>query len=231
MKYLTSLAALLLAACASGPGGPDGPRLRLSANPSAVIAAELGFARLAQDKGQWTAFRETSTDDAVMFVPQRTSARAWLKGRADPPKAVRWSPRTVWSSCDGSYVVTTGPWLGPNSSGTFATVWQRQNNGSHKWVLDMSLTSEGVPAEVDTVDAKVADCKRQPGAVAVAAGDVAGNIADSRTAASTDDTLSWTSIVHPDGKRQFMVHLWKDGELRQVLDGFGLPPPPPQSPR
>ena len=30
------------------------------ANPSAVIAEEIAFARLAQEKGQWTAFRTTA---------------------------------------------------------------------------------------------------------------------------------------------------------------------------
>jgi hypothetical protein len=220
MRYFTLLAALLLTACASGPGGPDGPRLKLSANPSAVIAAELGFARLARNEGQWTAFRETAGKNAEMFVPQRTLAEAWLKGRADPPESVRWSPQNVWSSCDGAFAVTSGPWIGPNSSGTFATVWQRQKNGSHKWVLDMSLTSEGTPAEIDTVNAKVADCKGAaiPGPSANAEG-------DRRVDRSPDGSLMWISQVRADGARRFTVVAMLDGAPHEVLDASTPPQP------
>ena len=74
MNFAPSLAALALtaalAACASGPERP----LRLSADPSAVVSAELAFARLAQEKGQWTAFRETASDAAIMFTPQPLQA-------------------------------------------------------------------------------------------------------------------------------------------------------------
>ena len=86
------------------------PPMRLSANPSAVVAAEIAFNRLAQEKGQWTAFRETAAKDAVMFVPQMANAQAWLKGRKDPPASVKWQPEKVLMSCNGSIGVTTGPW-------------------------------------------------------------------------------------------------------------------------
>src|SRR3546814_5917844 len=89
---LPALALLSLAGCASPSGRGDLYDRPLAANPSAFIAAELAFARLAQDKGQWTAFRETAAADAVMFMPQRVLARDWLKGRADPAQAVTWQP-------------------------------------------------------------------------------------------------------------------------------------------
>ena len=99
------------------------------ADASAVVAAELAFARAAQEKGQWTAFAEFAADDAVMFVPEPVNAQAWLKGRANPPQAVRWQPHQVWSSCDGSLAVTKGAWQRPDGSvGYFTTVWQRQGN-------------------------------------------------------------------------------------------------------
>src|SRR3546814_4565755 len=61
--------------CSSDLGRGDLYNRPLAANPSAFIAAELAFARLARDKWQWTAFRETAADDAVMFMPQRVLAR------------------------------------------------------------------------------------------------------------------------------------------------------------
>ena len=91
---LAGLVLTTLAGCA--PQGPEARKRPLSANPSGFIAAEIAFARLAQEKGQWTAFRETAAPDAVMFVPQRVNARDWLKAQKDPAEAVRWQPHKVF---------------------------------------------------------------------------------------------------------------------------------------
>ena len=115
--------ASLLAGCATGGsrgfdgeyGDRDPDRFR-RANPSAVIAAELAFARLAQEKGQWTALLETSTGNAVMFVPQPVNAHEGLRRQTNPPEAVRWQPHQVWSSCDGTLAVTKGAWQRPDGS-------------------------------------------------------------------------------------------------------------------
>ena len=69
--------------------------------------------RDAQRIGQWTAFRKYADRDAVMFTPQAVWARDFLKGRKDPPKAVRWWPATSFVSCDGHTAVNTGPWIAP----------------------------------------------------------------------------------------------------------------------
>ena len=105
---VTALGMTMLSGCAAPH---DEFRNRpLAANPSAFIAAEIGFARLAQEKGQWTAFRETAHPDAVMFVPQRVKARDWLKAQKDPAEAVKWQPHAVYVSCDGNSGATTGAW-------------------------------------------------------------------------------------------------------------------------
>ncbi len=134
-------------------------RMALNANPSAVVKAELAFARLAQDKGQWTAFRETADKDAVMFVPDAVNAQAWLSKRTDPPKAVTWKPYRIFSSCDGSYAVSTGPWTQPDgATGTFTTVWRRQKNGDFKWVLDFGSATKLADQDEPIIEGKVADC-------------------------------------------------------------------------
>jgi len=104
---LGGAAFLVLSACAGGPQAPAGFEPRI-ANPSAIISAEIAFARLAQEKGQWTAFRETAAKDAVMFDPQPNLAQAWLKGRADPPVAVKWQAPKEFQSIDRK----TGPATG-----------------------------------------------------------------------------------------------------------------------
>jgi len=75
------------------------------ANPSAIVKAELSFARLAREEGQWTAFRETAADDAIMFVPNITNAQLWLKNKADPASAVEWQPHKTTKSCDGRLAI------------------------------------------------------------------------------------------------------------------------------
>ena len=161
---LLALAVSLGAAAADArprqrPGGPAGAG---SANPSALVAMELAFNRMAQDKGQWTAFREFADEDAVMFVPQAVKARDWLKGRGDPAQAVTWQPYQVWMSCDGTLGVTKGAWQRPNGTvGYFTTIWRKQGkpgkNGEYLWVLDQGdVLPEPLP-EPDFLSASVAD--------------------------------------------------------------------------
>lgn len=205
---------LALGACAAAPQGPRFGRIEPVANPSAVIAAELAFARLAQEKGQWAAFRSTAAEGAEMFVPQRVKAADWLKGRAEPAEAVKWQPHAVWSSCDGSYAVTRGGWQSPNASGTFATIWERQKNGTLKWIADMSLTSDGAPAAPEMIAARVAECKARPTEAPLVA------VADSdwQTGASRDGTLLWGTGVGRLGTRTVRVALWNGAVFETVLE-------------
>jgi hypothetical protein len=218
MRLTLLPAALALSACATGPGY-DGPRLKPAANPSAVIASELAFARLAREKGQWTAFRATSTADAVMFVPERANAQTWLKGRADPAKSVTWLPDAVWSSCDGSYAVSQGHWQSGNSSGGFVTVWQRQGDerrpDDYKWVLDMSVTTEHREAPDETIAAKVATCSPPVASVPIIATADGG---DTAIAYSRDNTLRWTSAVRRDRSRRIVVESWNGSTYDKVLE-------------
>lgn len=225
--FLAPLLTLGLAACAPQANvGSAGPPLRPAANPSAVIAAEIGFSRLAQDKGQWTAFRETAAKGAEMFVPERVLAESWLKGRADPPVPVKWQPSEVWSSCDGSYAVTRGAWQRPGSVGSFVTVWQRQNDGGYKWLLDMSLADELAVAAPDMVNATVAECPpRKRGNAAPAQSTQPSSEAttpETRLGTSDDGTLVWAAHSG-EGARTFALRIAKDGTMREVLTAR-LPP-------
>jgi hypothetical protein len=204
-------AAGALAACAGQGERPRYRGLRPTANPSAVVAAELAFARAAQDKGQWTAFREYAADDALMFVPQPVAAKDWLKKQASPPQAVSWQPYAVWSSCDGSLAVTKGAWQRPNGTvGYFTTVWRRQRNDEYKWVLDQGDTLAQPLPEPEMISAQVADCSRPaPLDVAPAAGRTVGW--------SDDKTLQWTVDVKPDNARTFVVRRWTGEQYEEVL--------------
>jgi hypothetical protein len=209
----------LVAGCAQGPD----PRKRpLAANPSAYVAAEIAFARLAQEKGQWTAFRETSAPDAVMFVPQRVKARDWLKAQANPAEAVKWQPHAVYVSCDGNAGATTGAWQKGSGNGYFTTVWLRDPiSGKINWVLDHGDALTAPRAAPDFIESKQAKCGSRP-AVPIEAGDEGDDMA---VGLSPDQTLSWTSTVHPDQSRRLVIRLWDGKTMATVIDDKVAAPP------
>ena len=211
--FTASLALPLLAGCA---GQSDDIRNRpLGPNPSAFIAAEIGFARLAQDKGQWTAFRETSASEAVMFVPQRVKARDWLKSQKDPAEAVKWQPHAVYVSCDGNSGATTGAWQKGPANGFFSTVWLRDpRSGKINWILDHG-DALGSPREApEFIASKQAVCGSRP-AVPIEAGDEGDDMA---VGLSPDQTLSWTSTVRADKSRRVTIRLWDGKSMATVID-------------
>ena len=213
MRLLAAAAMIAtLTACTTGPR--DRTDVRPTADPSAVIATELAFARAAQEKGQWTAFREYATRDAVMFVPGPVNAQDWLRQQTNPAEAVKWQPYQVWSSCDGSFVVSTGGATYPGGAqSNFMTVWQKQDNGEYRWVLDQSLPHAERTFAADTIGAAVADCpaSRRGGPIEVRRGE------NWRSGASNDRTLEWTTQLDADCSRVVTVRMVQDGKLEEVL--------------
>lgn len=219
MKALSALTlAAALTGCASGPSPEFRTFQPKIANPSAIIAAEIAFNQLAQQKGQWTAFRETAAKDAVMFVPQPTLALEWLKGRADPAASVKWQPHKAFMSCDGKTGVTTGAWQRPDGSvGYFTTVWEfveknDRGDGEWKWVLDHgdALTAPRMPKEM--IETKVASCKGRAPAMLVAPPEGA----KMKTGYSRDQSLSYGWVVLPNGARTIEIKLW-NGEASETV--------------
>ena len=209
---------LTLSSCAGGPQRPRNFEPKL-ANPSAVIAAEIAFNRLAQEKGQWTAFRQTAAKDAVMFVPQTVDAQTWLKGRADPAQSVKWQPHKAFMSCDGKTGVTTGAAQWPDGrSGYFTTVWQwfekgSQGDGDWKWVLDHGDSIAAPRAALEMIETKVASCKGRAPAALVAPAEGA----KMKAGYSRDQSLSYTWVAQPDGARTVEVKLWNGVSAETVV--------------
>ncbi|EQB13631.1 YybH family protein [Sphingobium lactosutens] len=188
------------------------PPMRYQPDPSSVIAAEIAFNRLAQDEGQWTAFRETAADDAVMFVPDKVLAKDWLKKQADPPASVSWSPSTVYVSCDGRLAASTGNWKRPDGSvGYFTTIWRRDKKGRWQWILDHGDTLASPRPASDILSGKVATCKRPARPDGPPA-------ADGKDAPPVDDSLLWTAEVAPDKSRRVTVRMWTGAAYETVID-------------
>lgn len=210
---ISILAAALLAGCA--PQHDDIRNRPLGPNPSGFVAAEIAFARLAQEKGQWTAFRETSHPDAVMFVPQRVKARDWLRSQTNPAEAVRWQPHAVHISCDGNAAATTGAWQKGPAHGYFTTIWLRDpRTGKTSWILDHADALDAPREAPDFIETRQAACGARPG-VAIEAG-MAGE--DRAVGLAPDQTLSWTSVVGTDMSRRITIRLWDGNSMTTVID-------------
>ena len=172
-----------------------------SATPS-VLDAERAFAKLAQDQGQWTAFRKTADPEAVMFVPQPVKALDWLKDQKDPPTSVRWQPTAAWMSCDGTLAVTTGNWQRPDSVGYFTTVWKRQADGGWKWIVD---SGDALRVARPAVAAPVL---RRAKCASLYPENASWSRADSAGDQSADRTLTWSWSMTPRGGRTVSASIW-----------------------
>ena len=192
--------------------------LLLAAAAPTAIDAERAFAADAQKLGQWSAFRKYATDDALMFVPQPTNAQSFLKDRKDPPVAVFWWPGRSYVSCDGSYAVNTGPWVREwgKSVGYFTTVWQRQTDGSWKWVYDAGDELKSARAEGGDIAPQVAACPKLP-VPPVPQREVPADVKYG-SGSSKDGTLNWGWTVLPDGSRNFFAMIWDGSGHMFVID-------------
>ena len=229
-RAATGLALAALAGILAAPAPAEPSRRQPgtgTANPSALVAAEIAFNRLAREKGQWTAFRKTAADSAIMFVPQPVLAKHWLRGRAAPAAPVQWEAYEVWMSCDGTLGVTRGAWRAPKGiTGYFTTIWERQKDGAYRWILDQGVPLAEPLEKPLALMASVAECLRRDrdshdehgrrdedrdGRKDVKmAGMDGGGVSD-------DGTLAWSYHVGADYGRSLTVSLRRSGEMKQVL--------------
>jgi hypothetical protein len=186
----------------------------VSMSSPSVVDAERAYAAMAQEKGQWTAFRTTAAPGAVMFVPDPVDAAEFLKDRKDPPVAVKWQPSESYVSCDGRTGANLGPWQRPKSVGYFATVWSRMGK-SWRWNLDFgNALDAAMPAAPAKVRVRRASCRTAKPALLpkLPAVDKSGS------GSSRDHSLEWTWRVEKAGARHLLVYLWNGRRYDTVID-------------
>jgi len=192
---------------------PKRPPLRY-ASPAAIVAADVALSQLAQRKGQWTALRDSATDDALLFVPQPVIARSWLKAQPATTKPASWQPQQVWLSCDGSLAVSYGnTQLAAGGPGYYANVWQRQQRGEYKWVMTQSDGLAAALPASEMIGASVATCDRnaRPRSIDPKAPPAPAPAfpAGTRGGWSEDRTLSWAVAIDADCGRTLTVSLYR----------------------
>lgn len=186
----------------------------VSMSSPSPVDAERAYAAMAQEKGQWTAFRATAAPGAVMFTPDPVNAAEFLKDRKDPPVAVKWQPSESYLSCDGRTAANTGPWQRPGHDGYFTTVWTRAGK-SWEWNVDFGdALKKALPAAPQKVPVRRASCRTAKPALLpkLAAAQKSGS------GSSRDHSLEWTWRVEKGGDRHFLVYLWNGRGYDKVID-------------
>jgi len=147
MKKLAILF-LIIFGCASVFGQSDLQKL---------YDTEKAFERAAGEKGVRQAFIDFLAPDGIMFRPNPVNGREFWKNRAETPAQLLWNPNFVDVSSNGALGYTTGNSIyrpkgkdDPNAFyGQYATVWQRQPNGSYLAAIDLGI-SHDKPATIET---------------------------------------------------------------------------------
>jgi hypothetical protein len=189
-----------------------------------AIDAERAFAADAQRIGQWSAFRKYADKDAVIFTPQASWARDFLKGRKDPGRSIRWRAAHSYVSCDGRTAVNTGPWFGLSGrvGGTFTTVWQKTPAG-WRWVYDGGGAATGTSAPAQPAVHR-AVCRGRPSGPPIAAppplstSKAQTTVADNGRGQSADRTLGWDWKVDARGNRRFRLFQWDGRHYALVMN-------------
>lgn len=196
------LALVSVAGCSTSPRGEIYNR-PLAANPSAFVAADIGFARLAQEKGQIAAFREQAHPDAVLLNPQVKPVRDALRGQAEPAERMRWQPHAVVTSCDGNVGVTEGAWQQGAQQGRYVRLWQRDDKGRIQWRVDQREVMAQAPEAPEFIRTRQATCLAR-----AAAEDVAETSFATMQGGARDNSLRWTIHSKADGSGELAVRIW-----------------------
>ena len=137
---------LFLLACEPQNAIPDPAKLKQE-----IVDAEAAFAKMAATKGIAEAFYTFAAEDAVIkrqndtLIMGRDGIRQYYSAPFYQSAKVDWKPDYVNVSSHGDLAYTYGKftWTSQDSTGNvneikgiFHTVWQRQADGSWKYVWD-----------------------------------------------------------------------------------------------
>ncbi|WP_340588508.1 hypothetical protein [Erythrobacter alti] len=252
-RHLIASAALavLLSACASPQQQRHAQQGRAAertldrigtiGDPGRVAAADIAFARMARDEGQWTAFRAYAASDAVIHgrngpVP----IEVFTANLEDPETSTAWTPNTIWTSCDGTLAVTFGRMqVQSGDVGSYVTVWELQSDRDYKWTYDIGALDDPQPEPeagpdvpegeefilvpgMGSIEGRVADCPRTGAFYGFTRPELSQGTR-SGSAQSDDGTMTWQWVQLADGTRAVTVDWWRGGEWQQAAE-FVVPP-------
>lgn len=231
MTRLTAALALLplsamLSACANSAPPPrpyverDGKPYQFTADPGALVAQDIAFQRAIRKDGFAKAAKDYAAGDAQFLINGRMPLDAALKSGVSAQAFVKTDTLGVVMSCDGhsAAVITRGIDANGKNWGML-TIWNMAPNSQWRWSMLMIAKQEvGALPEDSVVQTSVAKCGTKPPAAftAPAVG------VDMQIGYSPDQTLSWTSLVKPDGTAEIIVKLWDGAEMEEKVRVFTL---------
>lgn len=109
-----------------------------------LLAAEKAFSDDAAAKGIRDSFLDFLADDGVLFRPDPVNGKEYLRSHPPSPGFLSWVPAYSEISLGGDLGYNTGPYEYREKAGDkdvdpgqFATVWQRQMDGTWKVLVDL----------------------------------------------------------------------------------------------
>lgn len=238
---------IALAGCAAPRQGPPLkviervlPTAPGKAQPSAVVATEVAYARAAKEDGQYTAGLAFAAPGAMFHTRNGgVPAQALFEQLPNPETPTEWGPRTVVMSCDGSLALSVGRFRDPEGFvGNYVTTWIRQADNSYKWIYDVAGRDDPQPpprrqfedgdivvTAIDAVQGLVATCPRTgetvPPPPAIPIGD--DGHADAKL--SRDGTLRWRWEHRGEGEKYVTADYFYEGEwVKAVEESLASPP-------
>jgi ketosteroid isomerase-like protein len=136
--------------------GTAPPMVVMGARARELLDADSAFAALAQARGTGEAFATFAADRAVLLgageplVVGREAIRAARRSEPGAP-VLTWAPRFAEVAASGDLGLTIGYFAVPTTPevlrGKYLTVWQRQADGSWRYVLDSGSSMKAAPPE------------------------------------------------------------------------------------
>jgi ketosteroid isomerase-like protein len=123
-----------------------------------LVEEESLFAKYALDNGVGKAFIKFLAADGLVFKPNATNGFEFYKNKVPSNEIISWQPKFADISANYALGYTTGDWQcskeksePPTFFGQYVSIWQKQQNGEYKVILDIGISHE----KPKTVDSKV----------------------------------------------------------------------------
>ncbi len=121
-----------------------------------VRNADIEFSNYSIEHGANAAFLKFAANDVVLLKPNMQPIlshqvlETYYQGKSDTAFTLKWAPEFVKVSKSGDLAYTYGFWEllekdNPDNpkKGTYLTIWERQENGQWKFVLDTGNSGLG----------------------------------------------------------------------------------------
>lgn len=114
-----------------------------------LVETENLFAKTAGLNGQNAAFLEFLANDGIIFRPDAKNGKEFFRNSPEISDFLSWQTVFADISANNAIGYTTGDWQfstkkgeNPSAFGQFVSIWQKQQNGEFKVVLDIRISHE-----------------------------------------------------------------------------------------